>query len=322
MNSSWSHDEINAFTEYAFRALKALCLKDGVLDANRIQRLEGVNAKVHFRPEQSDKGLKFYRELQQSEWWLHSCVSNMVELLVKLNPCNLHALVESIDHPVVLVRTARSAIDGYKPSDRHISLDWISGTPADSLVALAIVHILDSINNLDSEFRWEEGRVGEYDVFDPDGIHLFTDLVERLSKIEPLQQARWLAELLSYGVFILNAQGRSEKPHRVKQLEELCTAQLEVLIVQHWSEELLDSLCDGLCLTQLIPRTLPIAQVALNIREAHPARSQKARRTDLGCTGTADYGEDRQWQNVFLRLGVLGRLRPSSWPQYRTRTFG
>ena len=275
MNSSWSSDEINGFTDYAFRALTSLCLKDGVLDANSIQRLGEANAKARMMPEQGARGLKFYWELQESEWWLHSCVANMVELLVKLNPDNIHTLVESIEHPVVLIRAARSSIDRYERSARRIPLDWINGSPTDSLVALAIVHTLDIINDMDSEFRWKEGRVGENDVFDPDAINLLTGLIERLSKIEPLQQARWLAELLSYGVFILNAQGRSEKPHRVKQLEELCTAQLEVLIVQHWSKGLLDSLCDGLCLTPLIPRILPIAQVAFNIRDAQPARSQR-----------------------------------------------
>ena len=275
MNASWSRDEINAFNEYALRALKTLCITDDVLDANRIQRLEGVNAKAHFKPEQGARGLKFYRELQRSEWWLHSCVSNMLELLVKLNPDNLHTLAESIDHPVVQIRAARCVVYENEVADHYKPLDWLRNSPTDALVALAIVHTLEKINDMDSEFRRRAGRVSEHDLLDPDAFCLLTDLVERLSKIEPLQQARWLAELLSYGVFILNAQGRSEKPQRVKQLEELCTAQLEVLSVQHWSEELLDSLCDGLCLTPLIARTLPIAQVALNIREAHPARSQR-----------------------------------------------
>ena len=275
MNSSWSHDEINTFTEYACRALRTLCLKDGVLDANRVQRLEGVNAKAHMRPEQNERGLKFYWELQDSEWWLESSVAHMIELLVKLNPDNFNALVESIDHPVVQIRAARCVVYEYDVADHYKPLDWLNGTPTDTLVALAIVHTLDGINDRDSEFRWKEGHVGEHEVIDPDASHLLTDLVEKLSKLEPLQRARWVVELLGYGVFILNAQGRSEKPHRVKQLEELCTAQLEVLIVQHWSGELLDRLCDGLCLTPLVSRILPIAQVAFDIREARPVRSQR-----------------------------------------------
>ena len=275
INSSWSSDEINAFTEYALSALKTLCLKDGVLDANRIQRFEGVNVKVHMRPEQNDRGLKFYRELQDSEWWLESSVANMVELLVKLNPDNFNTLVESIDHPVVQIRAARCVVHEYDVADHYKPLDWLKNTPTDALVALAIVHTLDKINDMDSEFRRRAGRLSEHNLLDPNAFCLLAGLVERISKFEPLQRARWVVELLGYGVFVVNAQGRSEKPDRVKQIEELCTAQLEALVVQHWSDELLDGLCDGLCLTPLISRILPIAQVAFDIREAQPVRSQR-----------------------------------------------
>ena len=281
ITSSWSREELDAFTKYTFRTLKALSLKAGILDANRIQRLEGVNAKAHLKPDEGDRGLKFYWELQDSEWWLHSCVANMVELLVKLNPDNFPALIESIDHPVVQIRAARCVVDGYESAHHRKPLDWLSGTPTDALVALAAIHILGSINSLDSEFRWQEGRVGEYDVLDPDAFYLLSGLVDRLSKLEPIRCARWVVELLSYGMFILNAQGRSEKPRRVEQLEELCTPQLEGLVLQHWSDELLDNLRVGLCLTPMVPRILPIAQVAFDIRIAQPARSVKLARLIL-----------------------------------------
>ena len=268
INSSWSPENIDVFVNYAFKTLKDLCDRDAVLDPERIMRLGIANAKASLKDTKSGGRLEtLWRMMEDFDWWLHSCVANMTELLVKLNPDHFYTIVEELSHPVIHLQAARCVTEQHAPSEHCVPLQWLTNTSTDDLVALAIVHILASVDTLDSDLQRGQGRL------DPTATRLLSDLVDLLGNLEPTTRARWVVELLSYGIFALHAQGGNEKPPRVEQLEELCSHQLKRLIQQSWSDELSNELRVGLCLTPLTPRILPLAQVALEMREELPVRS-------------------------------------------------
>ena len=222
---------------------------------------------------QSGKRLETYWRLKDHDWWLYSSVANMIEVLVRLNPDNFHILVEKADHPVIHLRAARCVIDQDTPTDHRTPLRWLTNESNDSLVALAVVHILDNINRLDSDPPWRAEHRDEEDHGDLLASSLLKSMMERLSKLDPTNCAQWIVELLNYGTSALNASGQDEKPGRVEQLDELCSQQLERLTCGSWSDELVDILRSGLYPAPFAPRILPLAQVALSIRESEPERS-------------------------------------------------
>ena len=307
ISSSWSHEELDTFIRYAFKTLETLCEKDAVLNPDRVESfgISGVRASIDVIP--TRERLETYWRLKDYDWYLYSSVANMIEFLVMLNPEHFYTLVQTIDHPVIQLRAARCITDRYADADHHMPLQWLTNKSTDSLVALAIVHILDRVNRLDSDLRWDTERGREQDNLDPSASCLLENTVERLGKLEPTKGAKWVVELLNNGISALNASGRNEKPRRVEQVEELCQQQLERLVRQYWSDELLDEFRDGLCLTPLVPRTLPLVQVAYDVRESDPERSDEIARLIL------DAHEQQITESLEGERGFFYNL--SYWPQ-------
>ena len=282
INSSWSPGNVDVFVNYAFETLKDLCDSDDVLNADRIMRLGIASAKASLKDAQSGERLKtLWRIMEDFDWWLHSCVANMIELLVKLNPDHFYTIVEALSHQVIHLQAARCVTEQHAPSDHRVPLQWLTNTSTDDLAALAIVHILASVDTLDSDLQRGNERERDQDKLDPTATRLLSDLVDQIGNLEPATRVRWVVELLSYGIFALHAQGGNEKPPRIEQLEELCSHQLKRLVQESWSEELSNELRVGLCLTPLTPRILPLAQVALEMRKELPVRSAEIARLIL-----------------------------------------
>lgn len=269
----WSSEEVEAFVKYAFQALETLCDKDAVINPDRVMHLSMGNTRASLNDERRENRLEALWELRDDDWWLYGSVANTVELLVKLSSDHFYTLVDSIDNQLIHLRAARCVTDQYAVSDVHVPLQWLDDRSTDSMVALTAVHVLESINRLDSDHRWRNERDGEQGDIDPKASRLLSDLIERIEELEPVVCARWVCELLNYGIFALNAQSGGKQPPRVEQLEELCKLQLNRLVRQSWSGELATTLRAGLCLNPLTPRILPLAQVALDMREEQPARS-------------------------------------------------
>ena len=281
ISSSWSREELDKFTNYAFKTLETLNEKDAVLNPSRVESfgIGGVRASVEDVP--TRERLKTYWRFKDYDWYLYSSVANMIEFLVTLNPQHFYTLVRTIDNPVIQLRAARCMIDRYGDADHYMPLQWITDKSSDSLVALAIVHILDRVNRLDSDLRWDTEGGRAQDNLDPSASCLLEHTVERLGKLEPTIGAKWVVELLINSTSTLNASGHSEKSRRVEQVEELCQQQFERLVRRYWSDELLAEFRDGLYLTPLVPRTLPLAQVAYDVRESEPERSTEIARLIL-----------------------------------------
>ena len=281
IGESWSSEELTVFVDYAFSALKSLCDKDAVINPSRAMHLRIDNARASLNEEPGEQRLERLWHLRDSDWWLYASVANIVELLMKLNSDHFYTLVDRIEHPVIHLRAARCVTDQFAASDLDVPLQWLDCRSADSMVALATVHVLESVNSLDSDLRWRRERDGEQGGIDPKASQLLSDLIDRIEELEPVACARWVCELLDYGIFALNAQSGSKRTPRVEQLEELCRLQLNRLVRQSWSEELSTTLRIGLCLNPLTPRILPLAQVALEAWKDHPARSTEIARLML-----------------------------------------
>jgi len=278
---SLSNEELAEFVGYAFKTLDSLCEKDAVLNPDMHMRLDGARAKVSLNDEQRERRLEFLWRLMDHDWWLHSSVANMVELLVKLKADHFYSLVEELDSPLIHLRAARCLISEYAPSDLHAPLQWLTESSSDELIALGIVHILKEVNELDSDIGQNTGSEDEKEDLEVTASCLLSNMVEQLGRLEPIPRAHWIGELLSDGISVLNSHGRNEKPHRVQQLEERCVQQMTCLVRQSWSEDLLDAFRVGLCLTPLVPRTLPLAQVTFHIRETDPERCAEIARLIL-----------------------------------------
>ena len=277
----WSSEELDAFVKYSFHALETLCEKDAIINADRVMHLSMGNARASLNDERRENRLEALWQLRDDDWWLYASVANMVELLVKVNSDHFYTLVDSIDNQFIHLRAARCVTDQYGVSDVDVPLQWLDDRSTDSMVTLTAVHILESINRLDSDLRWRNERDNEQGDIDTKASRLLSGLIDRIEGLEPVACARWMCELLNYGIFALNAQSGGEKPPRVEQLEELCRLQLNRLIQQSWSEELSDILRVELCLNPLTPRILPLARVALEIAEEQPVRSAEIARLIL-----------------------------------------
>ena len=279
--AGWSTEEQDVFVDYAFNTLEALCKKSAVIDPDRVQRLGIPGAKASLKEGNNGQKLRKLGELKGYDWWLHPSISNMIELLVKLNPEHFYTLVNGVDHPIVHLRAARCVADPIEQYAPHVPLQWLADGSTDNMIALAVVQILDSVNGLDADLRWRTEPEGEQGDVDAQASCLLSGLLDRFSKLEPIACARWVCELLDYGIFALHAQGHGEKPPRVEELEKLCRDQLNRLVQQSLSDGLLNELRIRLCLNPLTPRILPLAQVALEILEEHPARSTEISRLIL-----------------------------------------
>lgn len=273
IRSQWSAEEVDTLVDYALQTLSQLCQRNRVINPERIVRFSVAGAKVtaDFAPQQ-DKIQTFWR-LEECQWWLYPGVLSMVALLIKLDPSLFVSMVEKVEHPVVQRWAAQCAAGYFMHADYWRPLEWVTDRSPDAAVALAIMHTVRNVVRLDSEAHWN-ARSGKEDAdLDDTGSDLLTSLLGKLASIEPLAAARWMIELLNHGAAAFPAYGSPEKPGRVVQLELLCIERLSRLVCQHWSDDLSHALRVGLLNDPLLPKTLPVAYIAWEIRESWPERS-------------------------------------------------
>ncbi len=289
IRSHWSPEAIDSFVEAALKTLEKLCDRDEVLDASRITRLDSTSAKMQKDTVVHKGRLETFLLLDNHGFelvygGLYSAVENLVDLVVELRSDQFESLVARLDHPVVRARAARRMIAMVRHSDHRKSLLWITERSCDALIALAIVHTLNTVNRLDEElqsadrvdedqYRWSTELRHPQDDLDAAAADLLTGLVDRLAVLEPLACARWIGELLSGAPYVLHRRGDCEIPRRIEQLERACTELLARLVRRSWSDDLLAELRAGLCLTPRTTWLRHIAEIAWEIRKVEPARA-------------------------------------------------
>lgn len=281
IRSQWSDNEIQIAFSYLLGVLNQLCKYNQVVNPDRIVRLGSVKNKVTVDIARQENTLKTIEGLRDCELWLYPGVLSVVALLIKLDPELFVTLAERVDHLVVQRWAAFCAAGRFVPTDLQRPLDWIKDGSPDSAIALAIVHTLENVNYLDSEARRNPSvEFEETEITNP-GSDLLSRLLDRLGSIEPIASTRWIMDLLSYSVAAFRAHGSNEKPKRVQELEDLCIQHLVPMVCKHWSGELSHELRAGLRPDPLIPRNLPLAQVAWEIREICPTRAAEMARMIL-----------------------------------------
>ena len=297
IRSLWSSKEIDTFVEAALKTLEKLCERDEVLDVSRIMRFDSTSAKMQKDTVVPKGRLEIFRDLDNHGFelvygGLYSAVENLVDLVVDLRPEQFDSFIERLAHPVVRARAAHRMIAMVRHSDHRKSLLWITEGSCDALIALAIVHTLNTVNRLDEELRfadradsdqytWSTELRPPRDDLDTAAAGLLTGLVNRLAALEPLACARWIGELLSGAPYVLHSRGDLQIPRRIEQLERACTELLARLVRRSRSDNLLAELRAGLCLTPRTTWTRHMAEIAWEIREVEPARAAEIARATL-----------------------------------------
>ena len=257
---------------------------------------------------------------------LHRAVGNLIEVVIDLRPEMFESLVARLDHPVMQARAAdylvvaRGALDHRKP------LSWINENSCDELIALAILHTLETINRLDEDIQ-PSSRMGEdrtpsgtelrppQDDPEAAACNLLNGLVDRLAMLDPLENARWTGELLSFAPGVLAGFGGPDKSPRIDRLEELGERQLAHLFRESWSTDLLAELCAGLSADSRRTWTRHLAGLAWELRDAEPVLAATIAKRALDelkhCVAEElesnrlflnwDSWEDREW---VVRLGA------------------
>ena len=326
--SRWQANKIDSFVETALTTLERLCAQDEVLDATRVKDVAtlGVsNAKIPKASLVRRGRLETFRDLYTYNsklvlLGLHPAIDNLIRLVIQLRPRLLKSVIERLDHPVIRARLADLVIIASEPPDHCQPLQWITEGSCDALVALAIVHTLNTVNRLDADLQyakrantdhyiWSTELRSPRDDLDAAAADLIVGLVDRLAVLAPLPCARWIGELLSNCPYMLHQAGEHEAPLRVKQLESACTELLARLVPKSWSEDLSAELLAGLSLTPRATWTRHLAEVAWAIRDVAPARATEIARATLD--------EDQRYVDEEMELNHLFL----HWDDWHTREW-
>ena len=290
IRSGWRPEEIDSFVDAVLATLEKICERDEVLNAAGVVPYAEVQSGRAWIPRdavQREGSLATFQHLSNHGSdliyrALHPTIGNLIKLVVDLEPVRFPSLIERLDHPVMQARAAYHMVTATRALDYRKPLLWITEDSCDALIALAIVHTLETVNRLDEDIRYSE-RLGEdrhklstelrpqQDDPDAAAFKLLNDLVDRLAMLDRLACARWIGELLSGAM----RGGDSGKPPRIKQLEKLGVELLVHLVRHAWSDELLAALCAGLCLTPRTTWTRHLAEVAWEVRDVEPARAAR-----------------------------------------------
>ena len=295
--SLWSRQQVDAFVEAALNALETLCLRDNVLDTSRIERSSPVDVRTTRQAMERKGRLEFYRQLDNHGLDLvlqavRPAAGNLLALIVELQPEKFQAMVERLDHPVVQARAAYHRVAATLHSDHRATLPWIAHGSCDGLIALAIVHTLNTVNRLDHDIRLADRADPDryppstelrpsQDDLDDAAASLLEGLVDRLALLDPPACARWIGELLSGATYVLHRHPGNEIPRRVSQLEKACTELCVRLFRDNRCANLVPELVAGLRHTPRISWTRHMIKIAWELRDVAPERAAEIARTAL-----------------------------------------
>ena len=293
----WSPGQIDSFIESVLDSLKQLCDRDHILDPTRLTRSRSADARIPRDTIERAGRLETFRNLYSHGFdlyhrALYPAIGNLLALVVELRPERFTSLIERLDHPVIQARAACQMVAATRHLDRGAPLQWIERGSCDAMIALAIVHTLNAVDELDNEIRLADHADADRNTLSPevrprqgnlDAIAdgLLDGLVGRLAVLEPPVCARWVGELLSSASYMLRRHREHEIPPRISRLENGCTQLCARLLDDKRSGSLLSELVAGLRLTPRLSWTRHLAEIAWKIRETHPTRAIEIARTAL-----------------------------------------
>ena len=296
IRSLWSREQIDSFVESALKILEKLCRCDHVLDASRLGISYSADARIKKDAIEREGKLETFRQLDSHGFdlvhrALHPATGNLLALMVELRPEQFESLIERLDHPVMQVRAAHHMVAASRHSDHRATLRWIAHGSCDALIALAILHTLNTVNRLDDELQLTDQADGDryigssalrprQDDLDS-AADLLDGLVDQLAVLDSPACARWIGELLSVAPYVLHQRGGDEILRRILQLERACTALCARLVRDSQSADLLADLSAGLRNTPRMTWTRHMAAIAWEIRDVEPARATEIARATL-----------------------------------------
>ena len=226
----WSSEQIDALVERALDILEKPCNRDRVLDPSRLEGSRSAGARISRDAIQREGRLETFRQLDSHglhlvHQALYPAIGNLLALVVELRPAQFASLIERLDHPVIQARAAHHMLAATRHLDHRATLRWIAHGSCDGLIALAIVHTLNTVNTLDHELRLaDHAHPDRYtlstelrppqDDLDAAAATLLDSLVDRLALLEPPACTRWVGELLSDAASVLHRNHGPEKPRR------------------------------------------------------------------------------------------------------------
>ena len=289
IRSFWSAEEIGSFVESAISLLEEFSKSERVLDASRLHPSYSANTRITIDAGQRKGRLETFRQLDNHGFdvvhlALHPPAGNLLALVVELRPDRFAFLIDSLDHQVMQARAAYHMVAVNRHSENRPTLRWIANGSSDALIALTIVHTLNTVNRLDDEIRLADRNDADRYTGDaearsrPDDLNavasgLLDGLVKQLAVLDPPACARWIGELLSGAPYVLHGRGDQEVPQRISQLERACTDLCARLVRSSWSPDLLAELEAGLRHTPRITWIRHLAEIAWEIRDVDPARA-------------------------------------------------
>ena len=298
VRSLWSPEETGSFVDSVISVLEEFSRSDRVLDASRLHQSYSSDARISRASVEREGRMETFRQLDSHGFELvhlalYPPAANLLALVVELRPDRFASLIDRLDHPVMQVRAAHHMIAVNRHSEDRAPLHWIANGRSDALIALAIVHTLNTVNRLNDEIRLADREDADRSTGntetpsregDPDAVAsgLLDGLVEQLALLDPSACARWIGELLSGAPYVLHGRGDQEVPQRVTQLERACTALCVRLVRESWSQDLLAELKAGLRHTPRTTWTRHLAEIAWEIRDVEPARATQIAVAALG----------------------------------------
>ena len=272
IQASWCLEQIDALLEHAISTLQVLCEDSNVIDPSDALGFKVDGGKAYVNPEYKQERI---RTLHRTDWHrpdMYQGVARVIQLLMTIRPDQFPILVEKADHPTVQ-RWALFVVSRYLTTDRLQALDWLKGKPSEPLIAIAIVHALEDIQELgweaEHQGRDQQTREEAYGT----ASQLLSGLVNQLAQYEPAESVRWIAELYEHRAFLLG-------PNRVagiydlgEELEEHCIDRLVDLVRGNWSNDLREALKSNASWGAVTQQTLPLGTVASKVSGDFPERA-------------------------------------------------
>ena len=309
MRASWSPEQIDRFAAYALDTLESLHEKGNIIDPKHIvgPDIRGVTAHPHEIGH--DDPLRTFHvgpdTVHEAYRLTYPGIPSVVDLLLKLKPEMLPELVDEIQNGL-LQSFAASCLAGIRAtSDYRQPLNWITDTSSTALIALAILHTLEIVHEREIASRTLTNSgaaetVDLVDVSDP-----IADLVSSLVALGPARSTWWTFELLNHTSF-----GPEQKRPTAEQVEQQCTQLLNDNVLNHWSDEVINELEDGLRRAMFEPRGKPLADIAWGLRDAEP---EKASRISGLILGEHEHRMTMALEDILRFPYLAGRWNYNDW---------
>lgn len=298
IRSNWNKKEIESFVDATIGQLETACSLDKVLSATGTRSFSGeenFQSKISKNSLVGEGRLGSFQLLSNYgfeliQFALHPPLANLIELVVDLQPEKLGVLIARVDHPVMQIRATQYRTAMIRKKHHRKPLQWIAEDSCDAMIALSVLHTLETVNLLDSEisftkrnagvvYQWSTELQAPQDDLDNAAKNLIVDLIARLATLEKFRSVEWIGELLSCANSTLDQSGVRQS-RRCYQLESSSIDQLARIAEKDWSDNLIEAYCDGLRHTRKSTWTRHLANLAWTIHEDYPdlavAMAQKA----------------------------------------------